>query len=94
MAGQRWVREFTLKCSRYQTWCCETFRPACQRSSRPAGANERFFFRQVASRELRIPPSKVYISETTTSTVPNTFPSAASFGTDANGMAVKAKSCF
>ncbi|XP_061631491.1 aldehyde oxidase 6 isoform X1 [Phyllopteryx taeniolatus] len=44
---------------------------------------------QVASRELHIPLSKVYISETNTSTVPNTFISAASFGTDANGMAVK-----
>ncbi|XP_068446552.1 aldehyde oxidase 1-like [Clinocottus analis] len=44
---------------------------------------------QVASRELHIPPSKIYISETSTNTVPNTSPSAASFGTDANGMAVK-----
>ncbi|XP_041834664.1 LOW QUALITY PROTEIN: aldehyde oxidase 1-like [Melanotaenia boesemani] len=44
---------------------------------------------QVASRELHIPSSKIYISETSTSTVPNTCPSAASFGTDANGMAVK-----
>ncbi|XP_057686044.1 aldehyde oxidase 6 isoform X2 [Corythoichthys intestinalis] len=44
---------------------------------------------QVASRELHIPLSKVYISETSTSAIPNGFPSAASFGTDANGMAVK-----
>lgn len=44
---------------------------------------------QVASRELHIPISKIYISETCTGTVPNTCPSAASFGTDANGMAVK-----
>lgn len=44
---------------------------------------------QVASRELHIPTSKIYISETSTNTVPNTCPSAASFGTDANGMAVK-----
>ncbi|KAM9334422.1 aldehyde oxidase 6 [Symphorus nematophorus] len=44
---------------------------------------------QVASRELNIPPSKIYISETSTNTVPNSCPSAASFGTDANGMAVK-----
>ncbi|XP_037617344.1 aldehyde oxidase 6 isoform X1 [Sebastes umbrosus] len=44
---------------------------------------------QVASRELHILPSKIYISETSTNTVPNTCPSAASFGTDANGMAVK-----
>lgn len=50
------------------------------------------FFDQVASRELHIPPTKIYISETSTSTVPNTCPSAASFGTDANGMAVKVKS--
>ncbi|XP_060888829.1 aldehyde oxidase 6 isoform X2 [Labrus mixtus] len=44
---------------------------------------------QVASRELHIPPSKIYISETSTNTVPNTCPSAASFGTDANGRAVQ-----
>ncbi|XP_045916381.1 aldehyde oxidase 6 isoform X2 [Micropterus dolomieu] len=44
---------------------------------------------QVASCELHIPPSKIYISETSTNTVPNTCPSAASFGTDANGMAVQ-----
>ncbi|XP_044044537.1 aldehyde oxidase 6 isoform X2 [Siniperca chuatsi] len=44
---------------------------------------------QVVSRELHIPLSKIYISETSTNTVPNTCPSAASFGTDANGMAVK-----
>lgn len=44
---------------------------------------------QVASRELHIPTSKIFISETSTNTVPNTCPSAASFGTDANGMAVK-----
>ncbi|XP_041638215.1 aldehyde oxidase 6 [Cheilinus undulatus] len=44
---------------------------------------------QVASRELHIPTSKIYISETSTNTVPNTCPSAASFGTDANGMAVQ-----
>ncbi|XP_029941631.1 aldehyde oxidase 1-like [Salarias fasciatus] len=44
---------------------------------------------QVASRELHIPLSKIYISETSTATVPNTSNSAASYGTDANGMAVK-----
>ncbi|KAG7253129.1 hypothetical protein CRUP_024868 [Coryphaenoides rupestris] len=44
---------------------------------------------QVVSRELHICSSKIYISETSTSSVPNTCPSAASFGTDANGMAVK-----
>ncbi|XP_076008116.1 aldehyde oxidase 6 [Genypterus blacodes] len=44
---------------------------------------------QVASRELGIPSSKIYISETSTNTVPNTLPSAASFGTDSNGIAVR-----
>uniref|UniRef100_A0A8C1QHK1 Aldehyde oxidase 6 n=1 Tax=Cyprinus carpio TaxID=7962 RepID=A0A8C1QHK1_CYPCA len=44
---------------------------------------------QVASRELNIPTSLIHISETSTQCVPNTCPSAASFGTDANGMAVK-----
>ncbi|KAM4601996.1 aldehyde oxidase 6 isoform 2-T2 [Polymixia lowei] len=44
---------------------------------------------QVVSRELCIPSSQIYISETSTNIVPNTCPSAASFGTDANGMAVK-----
>ncbi|KAI1884851.1 hypothetical protein AGOR_G00214090 [Albula goreensis] len=44
---------------------------------------------QVVSRELQIPTSLIYITETSTSAVPNTCPSAASFGTDANGMAVK-----
>ncbi|XP_066544615.1 aldehyde oxidase 6 isoform X2 [Amia ocellicauda] len=44
---------------------------------------------QVASRELKIPPSLIHISETSTNVVPNTCPSAASYGTDANGMAVK-----
>ncbi|KAI5627549.1 aldehyde oxidase [Silurus asotus] len=44
---------------------------------------------QVASRELKIPLSLIHITETCTSSVPNTAPSAASFGTDANGMAVK-----
>ncbi|KAJ7345478.1 hypothetical protein JRQ81_001428 [Phrynocephalus forsythii] len=43
----------------------------------------------IASRELRIPTSYIYISETSTATVPNTRPTAASIGTDINGMAVK-----
>ncbi|KTF73553.1 hypothetical protein cypCar_00043759, partial [Cyprinus carpio] len=47
------------------------------------------FLNQVASRELNIPTSLIHISETSTQCVPNTCPSAASFGTDANGMAVK-----
>ncbi|XP_066514384.1 aldehyde oxidase 6 [Hoplias malabaricus] len=44
---------------------------------------------QVASRELNVPLSLVHVSETSTSSVPNTTPTAASFGTDANGMAVR-----
>ncbi|KAL7831548.1 hypothetical protein SRHO_G00310510 [Serrasalmus rhombeus] len=44
---------------------------------------------QVASRELDVPLSMIHISETSTSSVPNTCPSAASIGTDVNGMAVK-----
>ncbi|XP_056112603.1 aldehyde oxidase 6 isoform X2 [Rhinichthys klamathensis goyatoka] len=44
---------------------------------------------QVVSRELNIPASLIHISETSTQCVPNTCPSAASFGTDANGMAVQ-----
>ncbi|XP_076865614.1 aldehyde oxidase 6 isoform X2 [Brachyhypopomus gauderio] len=43
---------------------------------------------QIVSRELNIPLSLIHISETCTSAVPNTCPTAASFGTDANGMAV------
>ncbi|XP_038073117.1 xanthine dehydrogenase/oxidase-like [Patiria miniata] len=44
---------------------------------------------QVASRTLRIPADKIHISETSTATVPNTSPTAASTGSDLNGMAVK-----
>uniref|UniRef100_A0A8C9G869 Xanthine dehydrogenase/oxidase n=1 Tax=Pavo cristatus TaxID=9049 RepID=A0A8C9G869_PAVCR len=43
---------------------------------------------QVASRSLGIPTSKIYISETSTNTVPNTSPTAASVSADINGMAV------
>lgn len=46
----------------------------------------------MASRELHIPLSKIYISETSTNTVPNTFPSSGSYTTDGNGVAVKVKS--
>ncbi|XP_071457326.1 xanthine dehydrogenase/oxidase [Marmota flaviventris] len=45
---------------------------------------------QVASRALKIPTSKIYISETSTNTVPNTSPTAASVSTDINGQAVYA----
>lgn len=47
-----------------------------------------FFAPQVASRSLGIPTSKIYISETSTNTVPNTSPTAASVSADINGMAV------
>uniref|UniRef100_A0A5F8GMS9 Xanthine dehydrogenase/oxidase n=1 Tax=Monodelphis domestica TaxID=13616 RepID=A0A5F8GMS9_MONDO len=43
---------------------------------------------QVASKALKIPTSKIYISETSTSTVPNTSPTAASVSADINGQAV------
>ncbi|XP_028281008.1 aldehyde oxidase 5 isoform X2 [Parambassis ranga] len=44
---------------------------------------------QIASRILKIPMSSIFIKETCTGNVPNAAPSAASFGTDAVGMAVK-----
>ncbi|BFZ07584.1 hypothetical protein BsWGS_10623 [Bradybaena similaris] len=44
---------------------------------------------QIASEVLEIPLSLVHISETATNAVPNTSPTAASVGTDINGMAVK-----
>ncbi|KAJ8291157.1 hypothetical protein GJAV_G00022040 [Gymnothorax javanicus] len=43
---------------------------------------------QVASRTLGIPTSKIHITETSTNTVPNTSPTAASASSDLNGMAV------
>ncbi|GJQ84033.1 ry [Trypoxylus dichotomus] len=43
---------------------------------------------QVASRVLEIDISKIHISETATDKVPNTSPTAASTGSDLNGMAV------
>ncbi|XP_031175692.2 xanthine dehydrogenase/oxidase [Sander lucioperca] len=43
---------------------------------------------QVASRVLGIPCSKIHISETSTNTVPNTSPTAASASSDLNGAAV------
>uniref|UniRef100_A0A2I3H9A7 Xanthine dehydrogenase n=1 Tax=Nomascus leucogenys TaxID=61853 RepID=A0A2I3H9A7_NOMLE len=45
---------------------------------------------QVASRALKIPTSKIYISETSTNTVPNTSPTAASASADLNGQAIYA----
>ncbi|XP_059503012.1 aldehyde oxidase 1-like isoform X2 [Stegostoma tigrinum] len=44
---------------------------------------------QIASHELKIPMSAIHLSETSTGMVPNTSPTAASSGTDLNGMAVK-----
>lgn len=43
---------------------------------------------QVASRVLKINPDKIHIVETATDKVPNTSPTAASAGSDLNGMAV------
>ena len=45
-------------------------------------------FSQVASRVLKIPTSKVHISETATNHVPNTSPTAASMSSDLYGMAI------
>ncbi|XP_015749136.1 PREDICTED: xanthine dehydrogenase/oxidase-like [Acropora digitifera] len=44
---------------------------------------------QVAARSFGIPVSKIHISETSTNTVANTSPTAASASSDLNGMAVK-----
>ncbi|XP_072526962.1 aldehyde oxidase 5 [Salminus brasiliensis] len=44
---------------------------------------------QIASRILKVPMSSIHVKETCTGNVPNAAPSAASFGTDAVGMAVK-----
>lgn len=43
---------------------------------------------QVAAKTLQIPIEKIHISETSTDKVPNTSPTAASAGSDLNGMAV------
>ncbi|XP_038627943.1 xanthine dehydrogenase/oxidase-like [Tachyglossus aculeatus] len=45
---------------------------------------------QIASKVLGIPVSKIYVCETSTSTVPNTSSTAASVSTDINGMAIQA----
>ncbi|XP_043849522.1 aldehyde oxidase 4-like [Dromiciops gliroides] len=44
---------------------------------------------QVASRELKIPSSYIYLFETSTTTVPNASYTAGSMGTDINGRAVQ-----
>lgn len=43
---------------------------------------------QVASRILKLNPDKIHIVETATDKVPNTSATAASCGSDLNGMAV------
>ncbi len=43
---------------------------------------------QVASKTLGIPCSKIHITETSTNTVPNASPTAASASSDLNGMAI------
>lgn len=43
---------------------------------------------QVASRVLKVKPEKIYTAETSTDKVPNTIATAASLGSDLNGMAV------
>ncbi|XP_012939897.1 xanthine dehydrogenase/oxidase [Aplysia californica] len=44
---------------------------------------------QVASEVLNLPHSRIHINESSTATVPNTSPTAASVSTDLNGMAVQ-----
>ena len=46
------------------------------------------FLQQVASRALGVDINKIHLSETSTATVPNTSSTAASVGSDLNGMAV------
>ncbi len=43
----------------------------------------------MCARCLGVPPEAVFISETSTDTVPNSIPTAASMSTDLYGMAVK-----
>ncbi|CAG5113950.1 Oidioi.mRNA.OKI2018_I69.chr2.g8039.t1.cds [Oikopleura dioica] len=47
---------------------------------------------QIASKELDIPVEKIHTLETSSTTVPNTSPTAASYSSDINGWAVK-KAC-
>ena len=48
-------------------------------------------FVQVAARCFCIPVSNIHPNETSTNTVPNSTPTAASASTDLNGMAVKVR---
>ena len=47
---------------------------------------------QIASKELDVPVEKIHTLETSSTTVPNTSPTAASYSSDINGWAVK-KAC-
>ena len=47
---------------------------------------------QIASKVLEIPVEKIHTAETSSSTVPNASPTAASYSSDINGWAVK-KAC-
>jgi xanthine dehydrogenase/oxidase len=47
---------------------------------------------QIASKVLDIPVDKIHTAETSTTTVPNASPTAASYSSDINGWAVK-KAC-
>ena len=44
---------------------------------------------QVCARCLSLPVEKIHISETSTDKIPNASPTAASTGSDLNGMAIK-----
>ena len=46
------------------------------------------FHIQIAARELEVPIERIYITEHATDKIPNTSPTAASTGSDLNGMAV------
>lgn len=47
-----------------------------------------YLYCQVASRALKVNPDKIHIVETATDKVPNTSATAASSGSDLNGMAI------
>lgn len=46
------------------------------------------YYIKVASRVLKVNPDKIHIAETATDKVPNTSATAASAGSDLNGMAI------
>ena len=61
---------------------------------RKAQLSYKVSFLQIAARIFGIPVCKIHISETSTNTVANTSPTAASASSDLNGMAVKVKHLF